>query len=495
VHVAWRRVDAPLDPVAACAALQGRSHVALLHSGMQVGAYGDYSFLAADPFLVLRASGRCVTLSGVRSEALDADPFEVLDAVLGEQGGLAHGAPVPFVGGAIGYLAYDLGRVLEPLPSVAEEDPGCPELYLAFYDAVLGFCHRTGEVYACGLGASGVAEAEARADALLAASRGPAAGREPGPASDGVLEGNFTREEYLAALRRTVEYIYAGDIFQANLSQRFRTRLRVSPWELYRRLHERNPAPFSAYLGFEGIQVVSASPERFLRVAEGRVETRPIKGTRPRGATPGQDEALARELLESEKDGAELTMIVDLERNDLGRVCRFGSVRVPELTVLESHPTVHHLVATVVGELCPGKSNADLLRASFPGGSITGAPKIRAMEIIEELEPTRRGVYTGCIGYLGYDGTMDLNIAIRTIAVRKGVASFQVGGGIVADSVPELEYRETLDKGRALAAALDAPLPREEDTEVGREGEGSGQECPSHGKNAPPTAGMPLPQG
>jgi len=369
-------------------------------------------------------------------------------------------APFPFTTGAIGYLGYDLGQHLEDLPRSTVDDIGGPDLYLGLYDAALAFCHCTGQVWACGSDPGSRQQADARARHLvhLAACGTPVA-RQPGPAGSGALRCNFTRLEYIEALEHTIEYIYAGDIFQANLSQRFDTDLTVSPWELYRRLCAGNPAPFAAYLGFEDIAVVSASPERFLLVADGKIQTRPIKGTRPRGSTEKHDGALAAELLASEKDAAELNMIVDLERNDLGRVCRFGSVKVPELVALESYPTVHHLVATVVGELAPGKSNIDLLRASFPGGSITGAPKIRAMEVIEELEPTWRGVYTGCIGYLGFDGAMDLNIAIRTVTCRNGKAYFQAGGGIVADSDPDMEYEETLHKARALARALDVSLP------------------------------------
>jgi para-aminobenzoate synthetase component 1 len=270
------------------------------------------------------------------------------------------------------------------------------------------------------------------------------------------IRSNFTKDKYLTAIRRAKAYIAAGDIYQVNLSQRFSGPLPVPPFDLYTRLRARNPAPFAAFLDFGEMQILSSSPERFLQV-EARtrqVRTRPIKGTRPRGNTPEQDADLGRELLLSEKDRAELVMIVDLERNDLGRVCETGSVHVPELMVLERDPTVHHLVSTVAGRLPPERNRMDLLRAMFPGGSITGAPKIRAMEIIAELEPTRRGVYTGSIGWLGFTGDMDLNIAIRTFVVRDGMAHFQVGGGIVADSDPEEEYEETLHKGRALMEAL-----------------------------------------
>jgi para-aminobenzoate synthetase component 1 len=270
------------------------------------------------------------------------------------------------------------------------------------------------------------------------------------------LRSTFTHRGYLDAVARVREYIVAGDIFQANLSQRFQAPAPSATFDLYGRLRRRNPAPFAAYLGFGEVAVLSASPERFLSLDESsrHVETRPIKGTRPRGLGPMHDAALGRALSESDKDRAENVMIVDLLRNDLSRVCRPGTVRVPELFALEQHPTVHHLVSTVVGELEPGADAVSLLRAAFPGGSITGAPKVRAMEIIAELEPTRRGVYCGSVGYISTSGAMDTSIVIRTYVALNGHVYFQAGGGIVADSDPELEYRETLDKARALIEIL-----------------------------------------
>jgi para-aminobenzoate synthetase component 1 len=292
--------------------------------------------------------------------------------------------------------------------------------------------------------------------------RGPAAAaptyaaREVPGARDIGLRSTFTHRGYLDAVARVREYIIAGDIFQANLSQRFQCALIEPPFDLYRRLRRRNPAPFAAYLGFADISILSASPERFLRLDQQNrlVETRPIKGTRPRGLGPMHDAALGRALAESAKDRAENVMIVDLLRNDLSRVCRPGTVRVPELFALEHHPTVHHLVSTVLGELAPGASAVDLIRATFPGGSITGAPKVRAMEIIAELEPLQRGVYCGSIGYISATGAMDTSIVIRTYLALGGQIYFQAGGGIVADSDVELEYRETLDKARALIETL-----------------------------------------
>jgi para-aminobenzoate synthetase component 1 len=275
-------------------------------------------------------------------------------------------------------------------------------------------------------------------------------------ASEIRLRSTFTHQGYLDAVGRVRDYIIAGDIFQANLSQRFQTGMPEAPFDLYRRLRRRNPAPFAAYLDYGELAILSASPERFLRLDEQRrlIETRPIKGTRPRGLGPMHDAALGRALAESEKDRAENVMIVDLLRNDLSRVCRPGTVRVPELFALEHHPTVHHLVSTVVGELEPGADAADLIRAAFPGGSITGAPKVRAMEVIAELEPTQRGVYCGSVGYISVTGAMDTSIVIRTYLALRGQLYFQAGGGIVADSDPELEYRETLDKARGLIETL-----------------------------------------
>jgi para-aminobenzoate synthetase component 1 len=269
-----------------------------------------------------------------------------------------------------------------------------------------------------------------------------------------LLKSNFTPEEYIKAVDRVREYIAAGDVFQVNLSQRFEADLKIPPYELYKRLRMVNPAPFASYLNFQGVTIVSASPERFLKVQGDLVETRPIKGTRPRGKDPVEDERLAQELTHSTKDRAENVMIVDLERNDLGRVCRYGTVKVAELAILETFPTVFHLTSTVLGRLRRGKGNIDLLKATFPGGSITGAPKVRAMEIIDELEPTKRSVYTGSIGYLSFNGNLDINIVIRTFLIKEGKAYFQVGGGIIYDSDSEAEYMETLDKARALIRAL-----------------------------------------
>ncbi|WP_250160089.1 aminodeoxychorismate synthase component I [Caloranaerobacter azorensis] len=269
-----------------------------------------------------------------------------------------------------------------------------------------------------------------------------------------ILKSNFTKKEYLQSIERIRDYIRAGDVYQVNLTQRFEGKVANTGYEIYRDLRTVSPAPFGAYLKFDEVEILSNSPERFIKVKNRIVETRPIKGTRPRGNTYEEDMRLREELINSEKDKAELLMIVDLERNDIGKVAKVGSVKVPELFKLEKYSNVYHLVSTVIGELDDDKDLVDLLKAVFPGGSITGAPKVRAMEIIDELEPNQRNVYTGCIGYLGFDGSADLNIAIRTIVKKGDRIYFQVGGGITWDSNPDEEYEETLHKAKSIIKAI-----------------------------------------
>jgi len=460
-------VSAPATAPQVFEAIRDRPFSFFLDSGMDPQRLGRYSFIGSDPFLVMKSRGADIGLAGPDGfSAVSGNPFDLLGEFLQEYRLDANPTALPFVGGAVGYLSYDLGRFVERLPSIAEDDLQLPECYLAFYDSVTVFDHLENRAYvaATGLPDTGdrwgpLAEArlkEMKQRLLQAAAVESREAPEPDqPAKSPVgLRSNFSHEGYVEAVEAVREYICAGDIFQANISQRFEADMPFAPYELYRRLRRINPAPFASYLNFDGVTIVSASPERFLRVRGDFVETRPIKGTRPRGKDAASDRALAQELLNSFKDRAEHVMIVDLERNDLGRVCRFGTVRVSELMALEKYATVFHLTSTVEGRLRPGRGVVDLLKATFPGGSITGAPKVRAMEIIEELEPTRRSVYTGSIGYLGFDGSADLNIVIRTILAMEGKAYFQVGGAVVYDSDPEGEYRETLDKAKALMQAL-----------------------------------------
>ena len=437
-----------------------------LDSGMDPRKLGRYSFVGSKPFLVMSSRGTEITLvRGDQREVQHGNPFDTLGKLLETYKLDRCRTSVPFLGGAVGYLSYDLCHFIERLPSTAIDDLQFPESYFAFYDAILAFDHLEGRVYLVATGFPELEEdqrlrrarmrLEDMKDWLCSALTAQELRFEPTEESgDILLKSNFTPEEYVKTADRVRQYIAAGDVFQVNLSQRFEASLAMSPYELFRQLRKANPAPFASYLNFDAVTIVSASPERFLRVQGEVVETRPVKGTRPRGRDPVEDESLAQELLHSIKDRAENIMIVDLERNDLGRVCRYGTVKVTELAILETFPTVFHLTSTIVGRLCQGKSNIDLLKATFPGGSITGAPKVRAMEIIDELEPTKRSVYTGSIGYLSFTGDLDINIVIRTLLIKEGKAYFQVGGGIVYDSDPEAEYAETLDKAKALIQAL-----------------------------------------
>ncbi len=452
-----------LEPLAAFGALRRWPCPVLLDSARPGDSLGRWSYVAADPYLLLTSKDGRITLG---ERTFTGDPFAVL------QRGLAHyrrahdpDLPVPFQTGAIGWLGYDLAHHLERLPHPPTDDLAFPDLMLGFYDTVVAFDLHRRRAWALSSGCPETSPEAAlhrrrlRLTELLgrldAAAAGPAASPDD-TAGEVAVAANFTRGAYEASVRRVIDYILAGDIFQANLSQRFLAELPdgLDPFGLYLRLRQRNPAPFAAFLDFGDVAIASASPERFLELHGSRVETRPIKGTRPRGGTAGEDARLGRELLASEKDRAENVMIVDLLRNDLSRVCRDHTVRAPEICRLESFATVHHLVSTVTGELKPGLDAVDLLRATFPGGSITGAPKIRAMEIIAELEPTRRGPYCGAIGWLGFDGWMDTSITIRTFAIKGRRVAFQAGGGIVADSEPAAEYDETLAKAGALLAAL-----------------------------------------
>jgi para-aminobenzoate synthetase component I len=450
-----------LDPLAAFAAVCDLPWPVLLDGARVDPRLGRWSYIAADPFLRLVSKDGRIT-SGERS--FTGDPFAVLQRALAHYR-LEHdpALPVPFQTGAVGYLGYELAHHLERLPHPAQDDLAFPDLMVGFYDVVLAFdvMERRAWLLASGFPETtpeaGMHRRKARADLFAArVGRVQEVGPSPESAAEATIRSNFTRPAYEAAVQRVVDYILAGDIFQANLSQRFLAELPdgLDAFGLYRRLRRRNPAPFAAFLDFGEVAVASASPERFLRLEGRRVETRPIKGTRPRGATPEEDARLAAELLASEKDRAENVMIVDLLRNDLSRVCRDHTVQTPEICALESFATVHHLVSTVTGELRDGLDAVDLLRATFPGGSITGAPKIRAMEIIAELEPTARGPYCGSVGWLGFDGWMDTSITIRTYAIKGRTVVFQAGGGIVADSEPSAEYEETLAKARALFEAL-----------------------------------------
>ncbi|MHC4939726.1 MAG: aminodeoxychorismate synthase component I [Planctomycetota bacterium] len=425
-------------------ALRGTAHAALLDSA----SHGDYTVIATSPWahLTWRPGHGEVRLPGGARAREDCVPDllrEALSATAAPRGG-----PLPYGPGWIGCFGYGLRQAFEEVPERHPDETGIADLDLAYYPAVAVFDHGA----ACWwlIWREGAADGARTLGSLLSTHAPEPSGRvERSP------DARIARDHYLRAVERVVEYIHAGDVFQANYAHEFAAPFAGDPLALYLALRDANPAPYGAYLDLgRGRAVLSTSPELFLRLRGRAVTTRPIKGTRPRGEDERRDAELRRELEESEKDAAELAMIVDLERNDLGRVCTPGSVRVAEELAIESYATVHHRVATVVGELEEGLDRVDLLAATFPGGSITGAPKVRAMEIIDELENSRRGPYTGSIGMLADEGSMELNIAIRTAIVAGGVVRVHVGGGIVADSIPEAEYEETLAKGRAIFSAL-----------------------------------------
>jgi para-aminobenzoate synthetase component I len=425
------------------------------------GRNARWTFLTADPVATLEVP------------AVGADPFADARRLVARLDGAAIDTDAidapdepPFLGGLAGYLAYDLGHSLERLPTLTADDQGMPLLHLALHDWVIAWDRRTGAAWLGGRAFDGDA---ARLDRRLAEVRArirrlgdPRAPTDAGEAPGLHFRSSLDRRAYKTGVEAIRSFIARGDIYQANLTRRLESPFSGDPWPLYRRLRTGDPSLFSAYLDLgDGRAILSASPEPFLSVDRaGRVTTNPIKGTRPRGRSREEDRALARELLASAKDRAENVMIVDVLRNDLGRVCRPGSVRVPRLCRLERTAAVQHLVSTVTGTLAPGRDAFDLLASSFPGGSITGAPKIRAMELLEELEPVRRGPYTGALGWIGPDGAMATSIIIRTFVADGSRLSLHVGGGITYRSDPAAEWEETVAKARG-------PLTAISGTEVG----------------------------
>ena len=490
----------------------------LLDSAKQSGRLGRYSFIGGDPTMVYRvkrvqgsgfrvqksasttnlrppasslqlsekANIEVIELADSHGRQLEkpitthriASPFEDLRQLLA-----AHRVdyrqysdhPVPFLSGVVGYFGYEAGNFIEELPDAGADDLALPDIYLMFCSTVLGHCHSSGRTYLSILG-RGENEKAARGHAetirekiltRLADFQSIAASRRTDfksvhdelqirPTHTLDIHGQCNPADYCRKIETIKEHISAGDVYQVCLTWRMDAPLIGGvAWDLYEELRQVNPAPFAAFLNFPETQVVSSSPERFLSLgADGIAESRPIKGTRPRGASPEQDRLLRRELADSPKDRAENLMIVDLVRNDFGRVCEFRSVGVPEFMLIEDYATVFQMVSTIRGRLARGRDALDLIRACFPGGSMTGAPKIEAMKIIDRLEPVKRGIYSGAIGYLDFAGPMDLSIVIRTIVIKDGRCYFHAGGGIVADSDPQAEFQETQDKARALIEAL-----------------------------------------
>ena len=440
-----------------------------------------YSFAGTDPFVVIKAQNNKVEIiQDSTCRIITGNIFSTLTSLLNEfnpsppLGADLKSVPsknIPFQGGAVGYFGYELKSQLEQLPRKRAAEPNIPDCILGIYDTIFVYDHKINKGYVI---ASGLSEKNSRSRKLLAKKRAnqffdimdigcnlkfpysPVQHPHLPVERKGkaFVKSNFTKKDYLDTIKRVQRYIASGDIYQANLSQRLTIEFRGDPLLLYSNLRNTSPSQFGSFLNYGDFQVISNSPERLLKVNNGIAETSPIKGTRPRGKTPKTDKALMRELRTSTKELAEHIMIVDLERNDLGKICEFGSVKAQTLQKIYTYPTLHHMVSTIKGKLRDKMDSVDCIRSLFPGGSVTGAPKIRAMEIIEELEPTPRGIYTGAIGYIDFCGNIDLSMVIRTAILKDKKLYLHVGGGIVADTNPDEEYEETMLKAKAFFEAM-----------------------------------------
>ena len=480
IPVVHRFLDDTETPVSAFLKLRQPAGCFLLESAEQGLRFGRYSFLGIKAWESIRLTGSTVA---VRRGGVDTyhdlqdgggDPFAFVAAHLGQYRMAPLEGMPPFAGGAVGYLGYDTVRHVEHLPNTPPDDLGLPDAAFLLTDVIVVFDHLRHEIILitnifCDERAD-LTDAYRKASGRLADVRARLRAPLPDPGwrlgrsrmQEEEVRSNFDRRRFVEAVERVRDYIRAGDAFQVVLSQRFERPVDVSAFSIYRGLRAVNPSPYMYYISFRDFELVGSSPEPLIKVAGRHAETRPIAGTRPRGATVEEDAKYAGELLSDEKERAEHLMLVDLGRNDLGRVCRPGTVKVDEFMEVERYSHVMHMVSAVSGELDAGTGAADALRAAFPAGTVSGAPKVRAMQIIDELEPTKRGPYAGAIGYLSYDGTLDSCIYIRTILVRDGMAYMQAGAGIVADSDPEREFVETENKARALFRAIELAGAQEE---------------------------------
>lgn len=414
-----------------------------LDSGYPYTDKGRYDILAARPYQTLVTYGEETSIEDGTGVLISReDPFALVQTALAEP--VINVSGLPFCGGALGYFAYDLGRRLEVLPELAKQELAVPDMAIGLYDWAVVVDHQQGSTCLVGTGKQAKTHADWQGLLDLFCSEPRASAGKFSVRSS--VQAYMDAAAYRRAFDKIKQYIYAGDCYQANLAQGFAVDVCGDPWDIYLQLRKSNPGPFSGFMRLPGHAILSSSPERFIRAVGGQVETKPVKGTIHRSVFADEDKKLARQLLASEKDRAENLMIVDLLRNDIGKSCATGSVSVPELFALESYATVHHLVSTVTGHLAEDKTAVDLLRGCFPGGSITGAPKLRAMEIIEALEPHRRHIYCGSLAYIGFDGDMDTSIAIRTLLYHQGRVYFWGGGGIVEDSNADDEYKECFSK-------------------------------------------------
>ncbi|MGZ5050895.1 MAG: aminodeoxychorismate synthase component I [Methylobacter sp.] len=438
------------DSAALFAAYADEPWAVFLDSGFPASQQGRYDIIATEPVCTLVTHGPItkITCDGATVEST-GNPFDLVKQQLNAFPEFKPVDDLPFNGGAIGYFSYDLARRLEHLPALAEDAEHIAEMAVGIYQWAVVVDHQQKNSYLVGR-----CEPEKWQDLIRQFSQLPNDSDHRPFKVIGEIKSNMDKSAYVHAFDRIKHYLKEGDCYQVNLTQRFAAGCVGDPWTAYQALRKLNAAPFSCYLNLPEVQILSSSPERFLKLTDGVVETKPIKGTRPRKTDSAEDRQQIQNLEASNKDRAENLMIVDLLRNDIGKTCKSGSVKVPKLFDVESYATVHHLVSTITGVLDDGKHALDLLQSCFPGGSITGAPKIRAMEIIEELEPHRRGVYCGAIGYIGFNGNMDTNIAIRTLVHSDNNIRFWAGGGIVNDSVAEEEYQESFDKAAAMLNLL-----------------------------------------
>jgi len=464
----YREIIADMDtPVSAFNKLGDKENSFLLESVVGGEQIGRYSFLGSDPFLVITARGGSVTLIGEENAQIEnvGDPLKIIEErILSYNPAIVDGLPA-FFGGAVGYVGYDAIRYFERIPKTAEDDLEIPEMVFLFTDTLVAFDHIKHKMKVIAnvrVSGGDVNELYSRAieriDEVikkLRTPRGHAQLVEMGRFKTKEFSSNVSKEQFVGMVDKSKKYIHDGDIFQVVLAQRFSTPVSIASFDIYRVLRTINPSPYMIYLKLKEFTMAGASPEPLIQVQDGTVTTRPIAGTRPRGASIEEEQELESDLLADEKERAEHVMLVDLGRNDIGRVCEPGTVKVDDLMYVERYSHVMHIVSTVSGKLGGGKNAFDALRAAFPAGTVSGAPKIRAMEIIDELEPTLRGPYAGIYGYFGYNGSLDCGITIRTVIIKDGYAYIQAGAGIVADSVPEKEYVETKNKARALFAAID----------------------------------------
>jgi len=470
-YLSFKSFKKQIDPVSLFEVFKDKKGSFLLYSGINPYGLGRYSFMGFDPFMILRSKAKQIQIiEQDRIKESVGNPLSVLRTYLNKYKIKNKVSNIPFLAGAVGYIGYDFGFLLEDIKQKTHDDLGLWDSFFGLYDTTICYDHLKKELSICSLGLPEKnlylrkLYAESKIQKIIRAISNPTVGHYDRNLDTLTydIRSNFIKESYISSIKKAKEYIRRGDIYQINLSQRFEAQTQRDDFDLFKDLVRISPSAFCSFFNTGDFSIISSSPETFLKTNDkNMVYTRPMKGTRPRGKTAKEDAILKNELLKSAKDKAELMMIVDLLRNDLGRVCSYGSVKVNSLRNLERYSTVFQTTASIEGKLHKNKDRIDLIKACFPGGSVTGCPKIRAMEIIEELEPTKRSIYTGSLGYLDFSGNMELNILIRTILKKKDKLYFQVGGGIVSDSIPEDEYEETLTKARAIFKTLDAKKTNE----------------------------------